>query len=1164
MHPFRISGPAACALAAMLAISGVFAQDPRAPVPVRALAPAERAAATGDDNMLVFPSGVIDPRDQRLSAPAYSLQPPHGDRYGLVQMHDVRAGTLDRLRGLGVEVLAYQPNNAYIVAWSPRLRQRLQQHPDVRWAGEFSAEMKIAPPLLDPATAPVRSFQGRTDPGHAVEILGFPGVSANGLRAAVEKAVPGAKLLNIFERNRYPAVEVWVTVADLPRLVETMAAESRVYWLAPATQPVLHNRDSVEVIQANTGISAPGLPTVTPIWDQDLIGTGQIVAVMDSGLDRNEDWFVAWDDGSGPNTVLTDAESPALPNIGTTHPDRKVFGYWVQPGSTAYDSSVFGGSCNPFGFHGTHVTGTVAGDSNTRSTPTAPNYDAGDGMAPNAQILFQDIGNDTSSCLSIQDFGGSLQQAYDGGARVHSNSWGAAGDGSYNSNSGALDHVTRLNEELLVVVAAGNDGLGGSQTVGPPATAKNAVAVGYLLHGDSTTANSQSGQGPTADGRHKPDIQAPGTGIVSAAGDSDNSGTIDPPVTSPKSGTSMATPAVAGGAALARQYFEEGFYPTGARNAADEYAPTGALMKAVLLNGTNLDDFPIFDNVYGWGRIWLDGNLYFAGDDRYLRQWDVPHTAGLATGDEDSYSVDVTAGEELRVTLVWFDVAGSVGAGTQLVNNLDLEVEAPGGSVFLGNVFSGGQSTAGGSADDLNTVEQVRLTSPSSGTYEIRVDGAAVPGNGENYSDRQGYAVVLSAAAPPAAAMSAPGSVTASDNGAAGIDVSFDPVSGAAGYNVYRASGDCDTASDLDFRLVGHADTTAFTDTRVIGGYEYSYVVRAENSEREGPPSSCGAAAVATSTADCGLVPDFDQTSVAAADTAGDMCGIELDWAAGSSNCPAGTGMRYNVYRSTDPLFTPAPGNLVAADLDGVSEWTDPNVMPDTKYFYVVRAEDGSHPTDGNQTSGTRAVQAISTGDGSVPGTFNDDPDAVSYMFVEEPWSVSDDRAATGSFSYRSAPDGATEYIPNTCTHVTTPDIELQAGSPSLSFDAFYDIEPDWDGVVLEISTNGGSSWSILTPDGGYPGDFSMTGSPPINICGFPASQGAYNGDTGGTFDTETVDLSAFAGQTVRIRWSFSTDPGAQFEGFYLDDIAITDASTPQMCFVSEEIFADGFEAIVP
>lgn len=1151
---------ALAALTMLLTFAGsVSAQDDRSPIQARTLSPDELAASADRDSRLVFPTGVIDPAIETLVAGAYDLRQPSADRYGLVQFEAIEKGTLDRLKATGVRIVAYQPHNAWLVEWSPRVRRQLAELPAVRWVGPYSAEMKIAPELLDPARAPMRQLRGTGELGHAVEILGFPGTDPETFRAAVAKYVPEARILNRYDRPRYPALEVWISAHHLAALVENLAGLADVYRLSEAIPERLYNRDSVEVIQADTGVSAPNLPAVTPIWDQDLIGTGQIITVMDSGLDRNEDWFVGYDDGSGPNIAITDAESPPLPTTGAVHPDHKVYGYWVQPGATAYDNNEV---CSLFGtgFHGTHVSGTVAGDSGTRSTPTEPNYDDGDGMAPNAQLLFQDIGNDDSGCLAIQDFGGSLQQAFNGGARVHSNSWGADTSGEYNPNSGELDHATWLNEDLLVLVAAGNSGPGAG-SVGAPATAKNTIAVGYLLHGDSTTPNSGSSRGPTSDGRLKPEIQAPGTSIRSAAGDTNDSGTADPALISTKSGTSMATPAVAGGAALARQYFDDGFYPTGARTAADEYNPSGPLLKAVILNGTNAVDFPFFSNTFGWGRMFLDRNLYFSGDDIYLRHWDVRHTGGVVTGETDAYSVEVSAGEELRVTLAWYDVAGSPGAGVQLVNNLDLEVEAPGGSVYQGNVFSGDESTTGGSPDDLNNVEQVRLTSPASGTYEIRVNGASVPGNGENYSDRQGYTVVLSSAAPPAAGLAAPGSVAAADNGGAGVDVAFNAVTGASGYNIYRAPGNCDSNPDLDYRLVGHTSTTNFTDTRVIGGYEYSYTVRADNGEREGPVSSCDSASAVTSTAACSLIPDFDQDSVVADDATGDSCSIDLEWAAGSSNCPQGPDVRYNVHRSTDPFFTPETGNLVAGDVSGATAFTDVNVMPETTYYYVVRAEDSTDPNDGNQSAGTRTVKATSVGDGSAPGTFTDDPDSVSFMSVADPWSVSDDRASTGTLSYRSAPDDASEYTPNTCAHVTTPDIELAGGgSPVLSFDAFYDIEPDWDGVVVEISTNGGSSWSILTPDGGYPGDFSQTGNPPINICGYPASQGAYNGDTGGGFDAESVDLSAFAGQTVRVRWAFSTDPGAQFEGFYLDNVAISEASVPEACFVSEEIFEDGFE----
>ncbi|MGB0513890.1 MAG: hypothetical protein ACPGJE_03515, partial [Wenzhouxiangellaceae bacterium] len=554
-----------------------------------------------------------------------------------------------------------------------------------------------------------------------------------------------------------------------------------------------------------------------------------------------------------------------------------------------------------------------------------------------------------------------------------------------------------------------------------------------------------------------------------------------------------------------------------------------------------------------------DNNLFFPGDSRYFRRWEFSHDTGLATGEQHPFSLDVTAGEELRITLAWFDVAGAVGSGVTLVNDLDLEVTAPGGLVYRGNVFaSGSESIPGGAFDRLNPVEQVRLTAPATGTWQIRVVGHAVPGSGVALSDRQGYALVASAATPAGVGLAAPASVTATDQGLTGIEVDIATVAGASGYAVYRADGDC-TSGALEFDLVGQTDTTTFVDRLAVGGFTYSYRVRADDGAREGASSVCTSASVATSTGACELPPEFDQQSVVAQDSALASCAIDLSWDAGSARCPLGDPLRYNIYRGTDPFFSPGPATLHQADWDQAG-FTDFDVLPDTTYYYVVRAEDGTDPVAGNESPGTVRVQSASFGDGNVAGTFEDQADGLSLMLTDAVWAISDDRAASGTLSYRSAPDGAAVYSSNTCATLTTPPIELQPGTPVLDFAARYDLEPDWDGVVLEISTDDGASWTPLTPDGGYPGDFSQTQNPPINECGYPASQGAFNGSSGGVFQNHSVSLDGFAGQTVRLRWVLSTDPATEEEGFYLDDIQITGASTPAMCQTTDELFSDGFE----
>jgi subtilisin family serine protease len=95
---------------------------------------------------------------------------------------------------------------------------------------------------------------------------------------------------------------------------------------------------------------------------------------------------------------------------------------------------------------------------------------------------------------------------------------------------------------------------------------------------------SYSSFGPTGDRRTKPDVVAPGD-VTSAFSNGRADGVVDQCMTVRKQGTSMATPVVAGGAALARQYFTAGFYPGGARGAGAAYTPSGVLLKAVLLGG---------------------------------------------------------------------------------------------------------------------------------------------------------------------------------------------------------------------------------------------------------------------------------------------------------------------------------------------------------------------------------------------------------------------------------------------------------------------------------------------------------------------------------------------------------------------------------------------------
>lgn len=1168
--------PTRTALAVVLALalaSGVRAT----PAQIAAAPPSVTTidAARANPNLVILRAGVFDPSAQTLDVRAVGAATVASSDYAIVQFLPGRLAARQALAAQGAEFLGYVPNNAYYVRLHGMSLDRVRRLAGVRWAGADAPALKLDPTLWQVGRR--NSAARQWDGSYEVQLDAFAGAAPAAIVAALEKMVPGVTITGRSERAQAGQyVRAAVSVDHLDALLAAATAIDGVEFVSPWIQPRLTNSGAIGAIQGNSILACSGSGSVcgpTPIWDHGIFGSGQIIAISDSGTDANDAWFTTLDKGTGPHTEITFADSPAptLPNIGTLYPNNKIIGYWVQPGATAYDNNIKcpGGSANSW--HGTHTSGTLVGDAAgtfgtatyTASTPTSAGHDLADGMAPNAQLLQQDIGNDSSGCLAINDFRGTLQQAVAAGAHIHSDSWGASDNGAYDSDDNNVDYATNTLEDLLVVVAAGNSGPS-TTSIGSPGNAKNALTVGALGHAGSTIVAGFSSLGPTADGRLKPDIMAPGTSTVSAAGDSNTNATIEAPAIKQMSGTSMATPTIAGNAALMRQFFTDGFYPRGVKTAADTYNPSGMALKAFLLNGTNPLQTAWPNNTIGWGRAWLDGNLWFAntmagGDDsRRARLFERTNAAGLQTGETHTYTIaNVKAGAELRATLTWFDPEASAGAASTLVNNLDLEVVGPGGT-YKGNVFNvSGVSVPGGSADATNTVEQVRLTAPTAGSYTFRVIGTSIPGNGRAQTDRQGYALVASGAfgLPDAAAFAAPTGLNVAGNDLNGVKIAFSAAGGAQGFQLYRANGTCASAKAGDFRLVATSASSPLIDDRTQGGFSYAYKVRGVSNDVEGDVSAC---IDVVSQDSCTLQPAFDNDSLTA-NGFNASCGIVLGWTPAQATCPASTGITYALQRATQPDF--GDGATIATGLTGAT-FTDVAVTNGQPYYYKVSAQDSF----GNTAPASRTLNATPAGaDGPNPATFLDDVDTHTYMSLETPWQITATSASSGTYSYHNAPD-AQVYPDLTCASITTPPLKLVLGS-TLKFMAKYDMEYQWDGVVMEISTDGGTTWADLPPDGGYPDTFAQTGNPAINACGYAATQGAFtgvsttllnndpnNGSANAVFKPFAKDLSAYAGQTVRIRWRMSSDPATGYLGFLLDDVRIG----------TDLIFADGFEAPLP
>lgn len=1112
-----------------VALAGDPAGLPRVPpLPLNAR---ELAAQRRDGTLLLLHGAVFDPTRFKPDFGPLGLSAAGEGDYGIVQFFPGKVGARSLLQKKGIRFFGYLPDNAFQVRLTAAARELLAAEPSVRWMGEWTPGFKVHR----------RLWPGSPDQGTEITVVAFPDAPLTALAERLARALPASRQLLLLPDPVAPRLRLSIPRPQRDALVLAAAHLSGIAWIEPFDEPLpTNNNDTLAPLQTNqpTAISA-GNCTTCSLFNHGLTGTGQIVAVADTGVDSDMCFFRNL---NGTN-VVTDASSTLPPALGPTFPSRKVFAYWVQPGATAYDP--------PFVNHGTHTSGTAVGDNLlTPSSPTFAGVDAADGMAPNAQLLFQDLGNDSGVLAGLGDPFATLLQARDGGARLHSNSYGSDTAGAYTSDDQTADRFLFDHEEMAMFFAAGNSGPGATTGVSP-GNAKNVVTVGALTSNTTVIAGFSS-RGPTADGRIKPDVVAPGTLIGSAGSDGiHGNGNCGGFVLS---GTSMSCPAVAGATALLRQYFTDGFYPTGLPNAADAFAPSAPLMKSVLLNGTlALPAGGAFGNDdFGWGRPFLDGNLFFSGDARKLRVWSVLNTQGLLTGQSASTTVSVAAGAEFRATLVWSDAEATLGAATSLVNDLNLIV-SDGTNTYRGNVFdASGISIPGGSADVRNNIEQVRLIAPVPRTYTLTVEAASVPGNGRDTTARQGYALAVSFATCASGVGASPTAVSAVSDPVMGTDVSWSNAAGSTTTQVYRASGSC-AAPAASFQYVGSSSGTTFIDSRAQGGFPYAYRLRGADACGEGPLSACVSL---TPTGRCDLVPRFSGLASVQAD--GTRCRILLSWPAATVGCAAGSPVRYNIYRSVTPNFIPGPASFLTS-VGGTSFGDqNPGVVSGTTYFYVVRAEDstlgGSGPHGGNEDSNLVSNWATASGPPGTLGTWTDDGgDSRAALSAEAPWRVTSTLAQAGTRSYHCGPDAGT-YSSNICAAVTTPLLSLGTGS-TLSYFVNYNSEYQWDGTVVEISTDGGATWSDLPPTtpAGYPDTFAQTGIPPVNACGYASTHGAFTGPAGngaltGWNQYQTVLSPLYDNKNVSMRWRFSTDPGTEFRGFFLDTIRVTNVYVPDAC----------------
>jgi hypothetical protein len=308
-------------------------------------------------------------------------------------------------------------------------------------------------------------------------------------------------------------------------------------------------------------------------------------------------------------------------------------------------------------------------------------------------------------------------------ASFQSNSWGNTLTTAYNSISSEMDDIIwRL--DIAITQSQSN---AGSQSSRPQAWAKNIISVGGIRHFNTLSTaddawNSGASIGPAADGRIKPDVNYWYDGIFTT--------TTGNTYTTGFGGTSAATPEVAGVLGLMVQMWSEnvwGTNPTG--STVFERQPHASTIKALLVN--NAQQYPFSGTTsdltrthQGWGRP----NAQIARE-RAANSLVVDATTPLQLGGTATYNVNVAAGiGELKVTMVYNDPPGTTSSTLHRINDLSLKVTSPAGTIYHGNngLLAGNYSTAGGSPNTKDTVENVFISNPAAGSWTVQVTAAEV------------------------------------------------------------------------------------------------------------------------------------------------------------------------------------------------------------------------------------------------------------------------------------------------------------------------------------------------------------------------------------------------------------------------------------------------------
>jgi serine protease AprX len=311
---------------------------------------------------------------------------------------------------------------------------------------------------------------------------------------------------------------------------------------------------------------------VTQVWqDTGYTGSGSVVAIIDTGIDSDHVGLDDIDDDNNTN-------------------DPKVIAFYDPVNTPELTNGTEVKAYDDQG-HGTHCAGITAGTG-------APDYQY-KGVAPMAQLVgvkVLDSGGSGSFATVMAGMEWTVDKKHIFNIRAASMSLG--GPGAIEWTSSEEESVNRMGNEMMregvaLFIAAGNSAL--SAQIGTPGSAEDVITVGSL---DKNTAIAvYSSQGPTEEGRVKPNIAFVGSSVMAPDYNTGDGYTS-------KSGTSMATPGAAGLAALMYQANPD-LSPFDIRNIMQETATYRECHYMLANEPCAEDNIPKNrqNNVYGHGHV---------------------------------------------------------------------------------------------------------------------------------------------------------------------------------------------------------------------------------------------------------------------------------------------------------------------------------------------------------------------------------------------------------------------------------------------------------------------------------------------------------------------------------------------------------------------------------